>query len=301
MLSGIHILLTYECNFECDHCFLHCGPFVRGTFTLERLSALFAEIDKINSIEWVYFEGGEPFLYYPLMLEGIRMAKERGLKAGIVSNAYWATSPADAQLWLKPLAHLGIDDLSLSSDDFHESEESEHSPQWAAEAARKLDLAADTICIEGPTVLHKSATPDQKGEPIVSGGVRFRGRAAEKLVDGLPTRPAEELTCCPDEDLETPSRVHIDSYGNVHICQGLLMGNLERGPLIDLLRNYRAQEHPICGSLLRGGPAQLARDYDIRLQDQFVDECHFCYLARKSLIDHFPELLGPKLVYGLEK
>ena len=26
MLTGIHFLLTYTSLFECDHCFLHCGP-----------------------------------------------------------------------------------------------------------------------------------------------------------------------------------------------------------------------------------------------------------------------------------
>lgn len=34
MLTGIHILLTYTCTRECDHCFLHCGPKQEGTFTL---------------------------------------------------------------------------------------------------------------------------------------------------------------------------------------------------------------------------------------------------------------------------
>lgn len=26
MLTGVHLLLTYTCNFACDHCFLYCGP-----------------------------------------------------------------------------------------------------------------------------------------------------------------------------------------------------------------------------------------------------------------------------------
>jgi len=26
MIKEVHFLLTYTCNFECDHCFLYCGP-----------------------------------------------------------------------------------------------------------------------------------------------------------------------------------------------------------------------------------------------------------------------------------
>jgi MoaA/NifB/PqqE/SkfB family radical SAM enzyme len=29
-MNGIHFLLTYTCNFECDHCFLYCGPKSQG-------------------------------------------------------------------------------------------------------------------------------------------------------------------------------------------------------------------------------------------------------------------------------
>lgn len=34
MLTGIHFLLTYACNFECDHCFVYGGPRAKGTFTV---------------------------------------------------------------------------------------------------------------------------------------------------------------------------------------------------------------------------------------------------------------------------
>src|ERR1035438_10107989 len=63
MLTGVHILLTYQCTTECDHCFLHCGPQREGTFTLRQLRELLHEIKKIHTIDTVYFEGGEPFLF----------------------------------------------------------------------------------------------------------------------------------------------------------------------------------------------------------------------------------------------
>ncbi len=298
MLTGIHFLLTYSCTYECDHCFLYSSPRAEGTFTIEQIRSVLDEMDKIGTIEWVYFEGGEPFLYYPVMVEGVRLAKEKGCKAGIVSNSYWAHSEADCELWLKALAKLKLDNLSLSFDEFHGREESEEAAKWTLEAAKKLGLSAGSICIEGPSV--KPAEGIGKGEPVVGGGVMFKGRAVEKLTEGLPTRPIESFKTCPHEELVSPSRVHIDSFGNVHVCQGISMGNMWKKPLSELIEQYDHHKHPITGPLVEGGPARLAETYSIKPEGEFVEECHYCYEVRKRLIDRFPEYLCPGLVYGLE-
>lgn len=299
MLSGIHFLLTYKCDSECDHCFLYCGPHAEGTFTVEQIREILNEGKKLGTVGRVYFEGGEPFLFYPLMLEGIKIAKAMGFETGVVTNAYWATSVEDAELWLSPLRELGVADLSLSDDAFHYGETDDTPPKRALRAAKKLGIPVDSICIEEPTVVN--AEDDQeKGAPVVGGGAKFRGRAVEKLAGELPTRPWDELIECPYEDLENPGRIHADSYGNIHICQGLLMGNAWEKPFSTLFEEYDAGSHPICEPLVRGGPAELAREYGVEHEDGYIDECHLCYLTRLALIDKFPEYLAPRQVYGLE-
>ena len=74
MLSAIHLLLTYACTMKCDHCFLYCAPNAPGTFTLEGIQAIIDDATLMKSVTGIYFEGGEPFLYYPLLMEGIRIA-----------------------------------------------------------------------------------------------------------------------------------------------------------------------------------------------------------------------------------
>ena len=103
MLSEIHFLLTYKCNFECDHCFLYCSPWSEGTFTIQQVDDVLEEALKIGTINTIYFEGGEPTLYYPLLLESIRRANNKGFKVGMVSNAYGALAEEDAHLLLDPL------------------------------------------------------------------------------------------------------------------------------------------------------------------------------------------------------
>ena len=116
MLTGIHFLLTYRCNFECDHCFLYCTPESPGTFTIEQVSSVLDEAEKIGTIDWIYYEGGEPFLFYPLLLESVKRAGERGFRVGIVTNAYGANSEQDAKLWLAPLMDAGLSFISISNE-----------------------------------------------------------------------------------------------------------------------------------------------------------------------------------------
>jgi hypothetical protein len=196
---------------------------------------------------------------------------------------------------------LKLSDLSLSDDLYHHEKEKDNPAKLALIAAKKIGMPASTICVEEPTVENGVDGKQDKGEPVIGGGVMFKGRAVEKLTEGLPKRWWEEFTQCPYEDLEDPKRVHIDSYGNVHLCQGLSMGNMWETPLSTLVRNYNAHKHPICGPLIRGGPALLAKEYNVEHEDKYVDECHFCYLVRLALIDRFPQYLTPRQVYGLEE
>ncbi len=299
MLTQVHILLTFQCTFACDHCFLYSGPFSKGTMTLPTCQLVIEESIKIGSVKWICFEGGEPFLYYPLLLEGVKFARSAGFQVGIVTNAYWATSEEDAELWLYPLLELGLDHLSISDDSFHYGEEDNSSPKRALIAAQKLGIETSTICIKHPYIEEQPGQGQGKGTPVVGGGAMFKGRAVEKLTEELPRRPWYELTRCPHEDLISPSRVHVDPYGHVHACQGISLGNIFEIPLSELIQGYNVSSHPICAPLAKGGPAALSEKYRVEHELEYIDECHFCYLVRRGLIDKFPKFLAPRQVYGL--
>ena len=299
MLEGIHLLLTYKCNLECEHCFVFSGPNEEGTFTVSQIEVLLSEAKKINSLEWIYFEGGEPFLFYPLMLKGIELAHKLRFKVGVVTNCYWATSEDDALLWLNPLKKL-VADLSLSEDQYHYGLEKADLPtKHALKAAQKLQIPVSIINITQPLSNIASKTTKIKGAPIIGGDVVFRGRAVDKLTHGLSMRKSKDLCECPYESLDQPSRVHIDACGNVQVCQGLSIGNAWNNPLSQLIEEYKCKSHPICGPLNNGGPILLANKYEVPYSDEYVDECHFCFMTRRALLDQFPNYLLPRQVYGL--
>jgi len=295
-LSGVHFLLSYQCTHECDHCFVWSSPRAGGTISLGLMTDVLDQARDMGSVDNVYFEGGQPFLFYPLLVEGLRQAKAYGFRTGIVTNCYWATAEPDAALWLEPLRDLEIGSLSVSSDAFHSGDTDDQRPRFAVEAARSLGLDEAVITIDPPSVCVSS---EDKGQPIIGGSVRFRGRAVTQLAPGLPRRPWTEFSQCPDEDFLDPSRVHIDGYGNVHLCQGLLLGNLKQTGLREMIDEYDPHSHPIIGPLVAGGPAELVRHYNLPHEDEYVDACHLCYDARVALRDRFPGILGPPQVYGI--
>jgi MoaA/NifB/PqqE/SkfB family radical SAM enzyme len=214
---------------------------------------------------------------------------------GIVSNAYWATDPADALEGLRDLAGL-VQDLSVSCDTFHGDAEQERRAENVRQAAARLGIPMDVIRI---APVEDAGAARATGQlPAGESGVMFRGRAVELLADRAPRTPWDQFTECPHEDLREPGRVHVDPLGYVHICQGITIGNVFETPLTEICRTYDPDAHPIVGPLLAGGPAGLARRYDVPREDAYADACHLCYRVRAALRPRFPQTLGPDQMYG---
>jgi MoaA/NifB/PqqE/SkfB family radical SAM enzyme len=294
-VNGLHLLLTYQCNFECEHCFVWGGPGQSGTMTLETIGEILRQAKDAGTIEWIYFEGGEPFLYYATLRRGVEMAAREGFKVGIVSNAYWATSADDALTCLEPFAGL-VQDLSVSRDSYHWNEAGDHHTRRVQAAADQLGIPMEVISIAPPEATHTTAGRGQirPGESAVV----FRGRAAHRLVERADRHPWESFAECPFEDLRNPGRVHLDAFGYVHICQGLTLGNLFGQPLADIFNSYEPATHPITGPLLDGGPAELVRRYDLDCLESYCDACHLCDASRRALRPRFSEELAPDQMYG---
>jgi MoaA/NifB/PqqE/SkfB family radical SAM enzyme len=291
-LTGLHILLTYQCTFECEHCFVWGSPRQKGALTLEQVQEILTQAQDAG-VQSIYFEGGEPFLFYAILARGVRLASEMGFSVGIVSNAYWANTVADAMENLQPFAGR-IDDLTVSSDQFHCGECIGECPQNAIVAAKWLNIPTGMISIAQP----EGSAPETHGQIMDEGQVMYRGRAI-RLATRAAHHPWDGFTACPHEDLRDPGRAHVDPLGNLHVCQGLVIGNLFEKSLKLICYDYDAEAHPICGPLLSGGPAALVTKYNLPHASSYADACHLCYEARTTLRARFPEVLAPDQMYGV--
>lgn len=283
-LNSLHVLLTYRCNYECDHCFVWGSPKQSGVFTLDNLEKLLQQATMVEEIEEFYFEGGETFIYYPILVKAVHRAGRLGFRVGVVSNGYWATKVDDAVAWLQPLVDAGLDKLEISVDELHGSE--------TAVASHPGVLAAEKL---GLPVSALTTAVGGNGSPVM-----YRGRAAVELIAGRPRRPAASFTSCPYENLTDPGRIHVDPFGNLHLCQGIVVGNVWKRPLAHILETFDPAAHPIAGPLIEGGPYGLARQYRLPLADDgYVDACHLCYTVRQALRETFPAELAPDQMYGV--
>ncbi|MGQ9586809.1 MAG: radical SAM protein [Thermoplasmata archaeon] len=292
-LTGVHLLLTYKCTMECDHCFVWSSPGSSGTMTLAQINEIIRQSSEIPAVRRVYFEGGEPFLYYPVLLEGIRAARRRGFEVGVVSNAFWGTDPRDAALRLEDMARMGIADLSLSTDEHHGTGEEADNVRNAHETAKKLRLPVSEIVVRDVGFYSCESPADDRGE------LYFRGRAAVKLAKRARKRAWQTLDKCPEEPPGI-TRVHVDSYGNVQFCQGITIGNLWKRPLKRIMKELEPDRHPIIGPLMRGGPVALAKEHHVRPVRSYADACHMCYETRKALRKRgrHTAVLRPDQAYG---
>jgi hypothetical protein len=294
-LSGLHILLTYRCTSECDHCFVWGSPRQGGVLAIEPMTQILDQAREAG-VDWIYFEGGEPFLFYVELLRGVERAAEMGFSVGIVSNAYWAVSVADAVEWLQPLAGR-LADLTVSSDLFHCEKCLGEEPQNAIAAAKWLNIPTGMISI----AQSGDNASQTRGKITDEGAVMYRGRAADVLAPAHATIPWHTLNACPHEDLRDPGRVHVDPFGNLHVCQGVSIGNLFERPLKEICDHYDADAHPVCGPLLDGGPAALLSEYGLPHQETYADACHLCYAARLALRQRLPDVLRPDQMYGVAR
>jgi hypothetical protein len=291
-ISGLHILLTYRCTLECDHCFVWGSPRQSAVLTIDAISQVLQQAQEAG-IRSIYFEGGEPFLYYAELVQGVRQAAEMGFDVGIVSNAYWAVSVPDAIEWLQPFVGR-IANLTVSSDLYHCEKCLGEEPQNAIAAARWLNIPTGMISISQPD----QGAPQAKGQLADDAEVMYRGRAASVLAPQHMTVAWDSLDRCINEDLRDPGRLHLDPLGNLHICQGISIGNVFERPLKQICLEYAPASHPICGALLQGGPAALVREYNLEHRPLYADACQLCYESRITLRTRFPSLLTPDAMYG---
>ncbi len=278
-LTAIHFLITYGCSAECDHCFIWGTPRRSAAMTAETIDYFLEQVNSIETITGVCAEGGESFTQYDVLVHFLRAATRRGLTASALTNASWVESRQQAEARIAELMAAGLTSLGISTDQWHRR----------FIPVECVDTLLSVCAKAGLTASRMETSPD---------GVMFRGRAAERLAGSRPMRPAAELTKCPHEKMDAPSRVHLDCYGNLHLCQGLVLGN---GSIAEAIASYDPATHPIVRALLEGGPyalAQLAETFGFAIAPGYVDACHLCYRAREFLRPRFPELLGPDEMYG---
>jgi len=297
MLKGVHFLLTYKCDLECDHCFVWGNPKSKSTFTLAQIREILTEAKKLETVDFVSIEGGEPFLYYPIMIKTVKEATSQGFQVEVLTNCYWATSPEDAVEWLLPISETKDVKLSFSSDLYHGDTWESEQVKNAVKASKSLNIKSGVISVKHPETETPHIT-EIEGAKVDFWELMCRGRATSKLTEKPPKKNWREFTKCPYEDFANQKRIHIDPFGHVHVCQGISIGNAWQKPFSEIIREYDPWKNPILEPLVRGGPVSLVDKFILPHEEAYVDACHLCYAARCMLRKKYPDILTPNQMYG---
>jgi hypothetical protein len=300
VLTSIHILLTYTCSLKCDHCYVYASPKAHGKYTSPKLTRLLEQISVIRSIEWIIFEGGEPFLVFPLLLMSVKRAKRFDFKVGIITNGYFGRSEEAAIRYLKPLVTLGVDRIYISNDQFHYKLTDNSPAKKTIDAAVKLGIPTTRMKIGGAGSSVKGPIQDLGYAIEETHPLMLVGRAAERIKANPQTNVEQSYNCCPLKNLEDPETIFIDPFGNAQFCQGISIGNVWLNPLKGLLEQLDINTHPIYGPIVRNGPQGLVEEYDLVPLLGYQDACHQCYSTRRMLVDRFPKHLTPPQLYNLQ-
>ena len=298
MLTSIHVLLTYTCTLRCDHCYVFASPQASGKVSPVKVSRLLDQTLQIKSIEWVIFEGGEPFLVYPLLLTSVKHARKLGFKVGVITNGYFGRSEEAAVRFLKPLVALGLNRIFISNDRFHYKNTIDSPAKRAIDAAVKLGLPITRIKISESTSPVQNQVPENVHVIEETHPLLMVGRANERLKFDLPLSDWRSFTVCPFKDLQDPDTLFIDPLGNAQICQGISIGNIWVDHLSVLMEQFDIDSHPIYGPIVHNGPKGLVDEYRIIPLQEYQNACQMCYSLRRLLLSRFPEYLSPPQVYN---
>lgn len=317
----IGFLITLKCNVRCKHCCFHSGPDRSDSMSRAQALNYVRQVAMVGYLRGISITGGEPFLDYSLLRDVIYEVGKHRLSARVVSNCFWAVSPARATAKLTPLVENGLKELSVSYDAAHEEFVRRERVTYAIEAALALGLkvVVSTVHPNGEMAQHIERITAELGLPqhprlyIMPGYIVPSGRAVEHfdlsnlaLVDGDTSDGARLKHPCPHvirEPIITPS-------GDLAACcspstairtgfnKHYVIGNLKERQLSELLNEL--EQSLVFNAIMVEGPwalRQMVEDVDSSAikRKSFINICDLCQQvmgserAREILRDRLPE------------
>ena len=142
------ILATYRCTAMCTNCCFDSNPWLKERLSIDDIIELLDEAAELPALELVGFSGGECFLLGDDLNTAVAHAKSIGLRTRCVTNAYWAKSKEAGRIRLEGLRAAGLDELNISTGDFHQEYVDESAVVNAAELGVEIGFDETLVVVE---------------------------------------------------------------------------------------------------------------------------------------------------------
>jgi hypothetical protein len=306
-----------------------CSPKWKADWmTREDMEALLSQLaDSIAPSPWgddtislnhgLHFTGGEPFLNFELLLDGVRMAEEMGIPSTFVeTNCSWCGSDEGTREKLRLLQEAGLKGVLISVNPFYAEyvpfERTERCIRISTEVFgrnvaiyqmayyqrfRRLGIR-ERLPLEDYLALTEGERLAERVELFLM------GRAARELREFYPAFPAQHFfgQPCRPPFLRNWHN-HFDNYGNLMpgYCGGISLGSWRE---LDRLvsEGIDLDEHPLLQLLITEDVRRLfhfAEDFGYQESpERYVSKCDLCLDIRSYLVTKGDfEELSPKEFY----
>jgi len=314
------VLFTYRCTIACRHCCFGCsGARPDVAMQPQRCAQALAMLHETGRV--IHIAGGEAMLYWDTLAEALRLACERGVAPHFIeTNCSFAVNDNVVRERLLFMREQGVRGLLASCDPYH---------QAFVPAERFLRVRRLAIEIFGEQNFWGSRADDaavREFEEIARDEARLRdyvrsnppalvGSAKMHLaqyLDGFsPDDPhlpgwawhgSVEAACAAQFRTETMWELHIDPYGNLQTNCGIILGNMKHTTPARLFDQGPENASRFVRTVCTEGALGLARlaesEYGFTMPERVSQTCELCYLARRHLRRHHPEVFGPAEIYA---
>lgn len=305
--TDLGIIMSYQCQCACKHCLYNCGPRWKDWMSPQMLREALEVTQAWSHRFQIHFTGGEPFLNFPLLLEGVRIAVELGIPCYVETNAGWCLREEDVADKFTTLKEAGLSAILISCSPFHAEKIPPARAFLAIHKALEVFGQQGTIvylphCLEQVQLFDvEKTTPIARymerfgleragrmlwdGYSIISGG--RSGYALGHLTRKQPASAFRGQNCF--LEIIHAHHSHFDLYGNYisWFCGGLTVGDWRNLPqILDDLRKRRFP--PLVDILVRAGSFGLFEmakaEYGYQeLSEGYAGKCHLCVDVRRCL------------------
>ena len=128
-----------RCNIKCEHCVAADAIPENSKMELAQAKEIIAELAGAQ-IRGISFTAGEPLIYLDEITELVGLCQEYGIYTRVVTNSFWAKTPALADSYTVQLKENGLSQLRMSYSRWHQKNIARRNILNAAQSCKKNGL-----------------------------------------------------------------------------------------------------------------------------------------------------------------
>lgn len=269
----------------------------------------------------VHIAGGEVMLYWDILAQAIRLAKQEGCAPHFIeTNCSFASDDRIVHERLTVLAECGVKGLYASADPFHQEFVPAENFLRVRRIAKQIfgeknfwgseQSDADIRALEGITRDQERLRQYVRHHPPSMVGTAHHKLAPYLDHHALNDRSLPQWSwrgdaadghCRAQFQADTLWELHIDPYGNIQTNCGMILGHVDTTTPKAVLMQGPENANRFVSIVCEQGPHGLAewaqREHNFILPESVTQTCELCYLTRSFLHQFYPQIFGPNEIY----